>query len=67
MATNEIPLPRSQRSHEWLRVALVECRRCHQVVERTSPIQRHCVDCRRVIKRAKSREAVRRLRRAKPA
>jgi hypothetical protein len=67
MATNKIPLPDSPRSREWLRVALVECRRCHQIVERTSRIQRHCVECRRAIKGARSREAVRRSRRAKPA
>ena len=65
-AENEISLPRPGRSREWLRVALVECAICHQVVERTSPIQRHCRECRRAIKAARSREAVRRSRAAKP-
>jgi hypothetical protein len=36
-----------------------QCARCHQVVERTSPIQRHCPECRRAIKGVRSREAVR--------
>jgi hypothetical protein len=60
--TNEIPLPHPERSREWLNVALVECGRCHQVVARTSPIQRHCPECRRALKGARSREAVRRRR-----
>jgi hypothetical protein len=43
-------------------LALLECRGCHQVVERRSPVQRHCPDCRRAIKRTRSREAIRRSR-----
>jgi hypothetical protein len=58
----EISLSRPGRSREWLTVALLECERCHQIVERASPIQRHCRDCRRTIKGARSREAVRRSR-----
>jgi hypothetical protein len=61
-AVNEISLPRPTRSREWLQFALVECANCHQVVERTSPVQQHCPECRRVMKRARSREAVRRSR-----
>lgn len=29
-----------------MRVALVECGRCHQVAEMTAPDQRHCGACR---------------------
>jgi hypothetical protein len=61
-AESAIPLPRVGPSREWLKVALVECAMCHQVVERTSPIQRNCTDCRRAIRGARSREAVRRSR-----
>ncbi len=42
--------------------AIVECERCHQVVERTSPIQRHCLDCRLALKRMRSAAAVKRRR-----
>ncbi len=65
-STGEIPLPRPTRSREWLKVALLECRRCHQVVERSSPVQRHCPDCRAGLKRARSRNAVTRARAARP-
>jgi hypothetical protein len=58
----EIPLPRPTRSREWMKVALVECARCRQVVERTSPIQRHCPDCAASLGRERSRECVRRRR-----
>jgi len=40
--STEIPLPRPVRSREWMKVALLERARCHRVIERTSPIQRHC-------------------------
>jgi len=50
------------RSREWLRVALLECRRCLQVVERTSPAQRYCVDCAVDLGRERSRHSVRRRR-----
>lgn len=63
-AGTEILLPHPVRSREWLKVALVECARCHQVVERTSPIQRHCTECRRALKRSLSIEAMRRRRSA---
>jgi len=63
-ATDEIPLPYPVRSREWLRAALVECVRCEQVVERTSPIQRYCPDCAAALGRERSRESVRRRRRA---
>jgi len=49
--STEISLPSLTRSREWLTVPMVECDRCHQLVERTSPRQRHCRDCRDVIKR----------------
>lgn len=62
LATSEISLPHLARSREWLTVALLECARCHQVVERTSPIQQHCIECRRALKNKRSREAVRRSR-----
>jgi hypothetical protein len=61
-ANGEIALPHSGRSRELLNVALVECARCHQVIARAAPIQRYCPDCRRAIKGARSREAVRRRR-----
>jgi hypothetical protein len=57
-----ISLRHPKRSREWLAVAIVECERCHQVVERTSPIQRHCGDCRLALKRERSTDAVRRRR-----
>ena len=38
-------MPHSSRSREWLRVALIECARCQQVVERRSPVRQHCPDC----------------------
>jgi hypothetical protein len=59
-AESVILLPRLERSRAWLSVALVECARCHQVVARTSPIQRFCPGCRCALKRARSREALRR-------
>jgi hypothetical protein len=59
---SEIPLPRTARSREWMRVALVECARCHQVIERRSPIQRHCADCATALGRKRSRECVRKRR-----
>ena len=36
--TAEISLPHPERPRVWLNVALVECARCHRVVERTSPV-----------------------------
>jgi len=51
-------MPCSDRSRAWLASAIVECYRCHQIVDRTSPMPRHCPDCRREIKRARSREAI---------
>ncbi len=59
---SEIRIPRRERSCEWLHVAILECARCHQVVERVSPMQRHCRECRRVIKRLASLNAMRRSR-----
>jgi hypothetical protein len=59
---SEFPLPRPVRSREWMKVALVECARCHQVTERTSPVQRHCADCATALGRERSRESVRRRR-----
>ena len=64
--SSDISLPHPSRSREWLKVALLECRRCHQVVERSSPVQRHCPDCRAGLKRARSRAAVTRARAARP-
>lgn len=61
-ATTEIALPHPERSREWMKVAILECARCLQVVERTSPIQRHCRECRTAIKRTRSREALARRR-----
>jgi hypothetical protein len=63
-ASTKISLPHPSRSREWLTVALVECQCCHQVVERRSPVQRHCTDCRRALKQLRSRQAVARSRRA---
>jgi hypothetical protein len=37
-STSQISLPLPTRSREWLKVALLECQRCHQVVERQSPV-----------------------------
>jgi hypothetical protein len=62
-AASDIPLPHPGRSREWLTAALVECARCYQVVERRSPVQRHCGECRASLKGSRSREAVRRARR----
>jgi hypothetical protein len=62
-ATSEISLPRPERSREWLEELLLECRRCHQVVERRSPVQQHCLDCRKALKRLRSQEALARSRR----
>jgi hypothetical protein len=56
-ATTEIRLPRPIRSRAWLEEAPFECRRCHRVVERRSPVQRHCTDCRAALKRLRHREA----------
>jgi hypothetical protein len=57
-----ISIPHPKRSRGWLAAAIVECERCHQVVERASPIQRHCLDCRLALKRERSTDAVRRRR-----
>jgi hypothetical protein len=62
----EITLPRAKRSREWLTAAVLECARCHQVVERRSPIERHCPDCRAALKRGRSRDAIARARAARP-
>jgi hypothetical protein len=45
MPTEMLSLPRPSRSREWLRIALLECARCHQVVEPPSPVQRYCGEC----------------------
>ena len=50
------------RSREWLNVALLECRRCHKVVERRSPVQRQCDECRGALNRFRSRDATARAR-----
>jgi len=60
--SHQIALPHPGRSREWLEVSLVECARCHQVAERTSPTQRHCDTCRAALKRTRSREAMARRR-----
>jgi hypothetical protein len=60
--THEIALPHPGRSREWLTVALLECSRCHQVVEGRSPTQRLCPSCRRQMKAARSYEAMRHAR-----
>jgi len=60
---SEVPLPLSRRSREWLRTSMLECSLCHQIVERRSPVQRYCPDCRLRLKRARGREAVARARR----
>lgn len=57
-----ISLPRPTRSREWLRVALLECDRCHQVVDRLSPVQRHCTSCTAELSRIRSRRAMARSR-----
>jgi hypothetical protein len=62
VAATEIVLARPVRSREWLNLALLRCRRCHQVVERRSPIQRYGADCAEVLARKRSKEAVRRRR-----
>jgi hypothetical protein len=59
---SEIAIPLPRRSRDWLSVALLECSMCHQVVERTSPIQRHCPSCRASLKRRFSRESMARRR-----
>jgi hypothetical protein len=61
-AESEIPLRRPARSRRWLKMALVECIGCHQVVDRRSPVQRYCPDCRADLGRARSRGAMRRTR-----
>ena len=60
--SSDISLPRPTRSRAWLDLALLECQQCHQVVERRSPVQRHCPDCRAVLKRDRSRTAASRSR-----
>jgi hypothetical protein len=65
-ATSEIVLPHPVRSREWLKLALLECQRCHQFVERRSPIQRHCPDCTRMLRNERSRRAVARRRHEHP-
>ena len=62
-ATSQISLPHPGRSREWLKVALLECARCHQVVERRSPVQRYCADCHAIIKQERSRWGMARARR----
>jgi hypothetical protein len=52
------------RSRAWLGVALVECVRCHQVGERSSPVQRHCSYCTAELRRLRSRRAMARRRHA---
>jgi hypothetical protein len=59
---NAISLPRPERSRGWLKLSLVECDQCHQIIERRSPIQRHCRECRQRLKGDRSREAMRRCR-----
>jgi hypothetical protein len=54
--------PSPRRSREWLKVALVECQRCHQVEQRCSPIQRHCAGCAAELKRQRSQRAMARRR-----
>jgi hypothetical protein len=65
-ATSEIVLPHPVRSREWLKLAHLECQRCHRFVERRSPIQRHCPDCTRMLSNERSRRAVARRRHEHP-
>jgi hypothetical protein len=61
-AESEIAIPLPSRSREWLKVALVECQRCHQVEQRRSPIQRHCAGCTAELRRQRSQRAMARRR-----
>jgi hypothetical protein len=56
--SSEVSLPRPTRSREWLKVALLECGHCHQVVERHSPVQRYCSECAETLARVRSRSAM---------
>ena len=38
------------------------CAQCHQTVPRTSPVQRDCAACRKIVERSRSKEAMRRRR-----
>jgi hypothetical protein len=62
---SDVPLPYPARSRGWLEAALLECARCHQVVERRSPAQRRCVEGRRSLELARSSDAVARDRAAR--
>jgi hypothetical protein len=64
-ASVKIDLGRLIRSREWLKTALLECGTCHQIVERQSPAQRHCRECRVALKRLRSAEAVASVRQAR--
>jgi len=63
-AMSQISLRHPARSREWLNVALLECQLCHQVVERRSPVQRHCAGCTAELRRMRSRRAMRRSRKS---
>jgi hypothetical protein len=60
--TSEISLPRDARSRELLKVAVVECRICHQITERRSPVQRYSLDCSDELRRMRSQRAMERRR-----
>lgn len=61
-ASTQIPLPHPRRSREWLKVALIECERCHQIEQRRSPGQRYCADCTAELRRQRSQRAMARRR-----
>jgi len=61
-SASEIPLPHPERSRQWLRVALIECARCHQAAERRSPAQRWCPGCSEAYEKERARLGMRRVR-----
>jgi hypothetical protein len=56
--SSNVPLPRPTRLRKCLKVGQLECARCHQVVERRSPVQRYCPACAADLGRARSRKAM---------
>jgi hypothetical protein len=62
----EISIPRPARSRKWLKVALLECSRCHQVVEPRSPGQRYCGECSAFLGRDRSQRGMARRRGRRP-
>lgn len=47
-------LPRPTRSRDWVKLALVEYDRCHQIEQRRSPNQRHSADYSAELRRQRS-------------